>query len=141
MTIYGRTRWYTTVHGSRIAPYTVPVCGVRVRPPYISVFLRKRSFTTVPIRPGYEQTQFTRSAYDPLCSRGKNSFLSPKKIFQLVFSLVHFFSEIVTYIIKFIRQKYFLFKLKKGEYFSENINIKFCCQVMKQKIEVFNAVH
>ncbi len=44
MTWYGRTRWYTTVYGAL------------VRPPYISVFLRKRSFTTVHIRPETETT-------------------------------------------------------------------------------------
>jgi hypothetical protein len=88
MTVYGRTRCYTIVYGSRIAPYMEQrssvfnhsvflhdlrirnpfhiVYGVRVRPPYISVFLRKRSFTTVPIRPGYidKKTYFILRAKD-----------------------------------------------------------------------------
>jgi hypothetical protein len=34
-----------------ITPYTVPVCGIRVRPSYIFGLLRKQSFTTVYIRP------------------------------------------------------------------------------------------
>ncbi len=43
---------YTESVSHRFTPYTVPVYGTSVRPPYISVFLRKRSFTTVHIRPG-----------------------------------------------------------------------------------------
>jgi hypothetical protein len=44
---------YTESVSHRFTPYTVPVYGNSVRPPYISVFLRKRSFTTVHILPGY----------------------------------------------------------------------------------------
>jgi len=44
---------YTKSVSHRITPYTRIVYGSRVRPPYISVFLRKRSFTTVHVRPGY----------------------------------------------------------------------------------------
>jgi hypothetical protein len=43
---------YTESVYHRFIPYTVPVYVNSVRPPYISVFLRKRSFTTVHIRPG-----------------------------------------------------------------------------------------
>ncbi len=43
---------YTKSVSHRFTSYTVPVYGNNVRPPYISVFLRKRSFTTVHIRPG-----------------------------------------------------------------------------------------
>ena len=44
---------YTESVFHRFTPYTVPVYGTCVRTPYISVFLRKRSFTTVHVRPGY----------------------------------------------------------------------------------------
>jgi hypothetical protein len=44
---------YTVSVSHRFTPYTVPVYGSCVRPPYISVFHRKRSFTTVHVRLGW----------------------------------------------------------------------------------------
>jgi hypothetical protein len=46
---------YTESVSHRFSSYTVPVYGNSVRPPYIFVFLRKRSLATVHIRPGYIQ--------------------------------------------------------------------------------------
>ncbi len=46
---------YTVSISHRFTPYTVPVYGSCVRPPYIFVFHRKRSFTTVHVRPGYSK--------------------------------------------------------------------------------------
>jgi hypothetical protein len=43
---------HTVSVSHRFTPYTVPVYGSCVRPPYASVFHRKRSFTTVHVRPG-----------------------------------------------------------------------------------------
>jgi hypothetical protein len=44
---------YTISVSHRFIPYTVPAHGSCVRPPYVSVFHRKRSFTTMHVRPGY----------------------------------------------------------------------------------------
>jgi hypothetical protein len=48
---------YTVSVSHRFTPYTVPVYGSCVWHPYASVFHRKRSFTTVHVRPGYIENQ------------------------------------------------------------------------------------
>ncbi len=60
---------YTVSVSHRFTPHTVPVYGSRVRPPYVSVFHRKRPFTTVHVRPGYDQEKFVNGMRENLLER------------------------------------------------------------------------
>jgi hypothetical protein len=84
---------YTESVSHRFTPYTVPVFGNSVRPPYISVFLRKRSFTTVHIRPGFSRDELSPSQWKnngqavwiPI-DRSSRVYIKQKRVRLIVFS-------------------------------------------------------
>ncbi len=64
---------YTVSISHRFTPYTVPVYGFCVRPPYVSVLHRKRSFTTVYVRPGILHFLMTASAVAKMAVSTRNN--------------------------------------------------------------------
>ncbi len=104
---------YTVSVSHRFTPYTVLVHGSCVRPPYISVFHRKRSFTTVHVRPGYLLVYIQRLDRDLFLNYKLDQALKKQKTMSLksqTFFLIKK-KSILRYLLTFIWV--FLFNKKK----------------------------